>query len=83
MFAVLYLACLLGDVTGSGDYIYLIVMVTLPFSLLTLAAADALQVPLGLSLEALNWVAWAFLGVTGIAEFYVIGHGLGTAWRSP
>lgn len=81
VFAVLYLACLLGDVMGDGDYIYLIVMVTLPFSLLTFAAADALQVPLGLSFEALNWVAWAFLGVTGIAEFYVIGHGLGSAWR--
>lgn len=80
-FAFLYLTCLLLDLLDSGDFIYLIVMVTLPFSLVAFAAADALQAQLGLSFEALHWVAWALLGVIGLAEFYVIGHGLGSAWR--
>ncbi|MDY1033996.1 hypothetical protein [Stenotrophomonas sp. CFBP8980] len=80
-FALLYLACLLLDLLDSVDFIYLVVMVTLPFSLVAFAAADALQAPLGLSFETLNWVTWVFLGVFGLVEFYVIGHGLGSAWR--
>jgi len=81
VFALLYVTCLLLDLLDGGDYIYLIVMVTLPFSLVTFAAADAVQAQLGFSFEALNWVVWAFLGVIGLVEFYVIGHGLGSAWR--
>lgn len=81
VFALLYVTCLLLDLLDGGDYIYLIVMVTLPFSLVTFAAADAVQAQLGFSFEALNWVVWAFLGVIGFVEFYVIGHGLGSAWR--
>ena len=81
MFALLYLTCLPLALFDAGDSIYLIVMVTLPFSLVAFAAADALQAPLGLSFEALNWVVWAVLGVIGFVEFYVIGHGLGSTWR--
>ncbi|WP_261998187.1 hypothetical protein [Stenotrophomonas sp. Ste96] len=72
VFALLYQACLLLDLLDSGDFFYLVVMVTLPFSLVAFAAADALQAPLGLSFETLNLVAWAFLGVFGLVEFYVI-----------
>lgn len=80
-FAFLFSGCLLWKLLGNGQSIYLVGLVTLPFSLACYAAANLLQDTFGLSFEVRSWAEWGLLGVTGLVEFYFIGHALGGAWR--
>ena len=80
-FSVLFAGCLLWKLLGNEGAIYLVGLVTLPFSLVTYAAANLLQDTFALTFEMRSWAEWALLGVAGVVEFYVIGYGLGSAWR--
>ena len=80
-FGALFVGCLLWKLLGNEDAIYLVGVATLPFSLVTYAAANLLQDAFALTFEMRSWAEWALVGLTGLVEFYVIGYALGSAWR--
>lgn len=82
-FALLFLVCLWGYIQGESGAVYMIWLVTLPFSLVCHATANALRDAFGLTFEVRNLVEWGLLGITGLIEYYIIGAGLGSAWRKP
>jgi|GEM_PF-4331710 len=76
-FLALFLICLLGASLGNWQSVFLVWMVTLPFSLVCHAIGGALQGALGLSDQARAGVEWGLLGITGLVEFYLMGVLLG------
>ncbi|WP_155521873.1 hypothetical protein [Xanthomonas translucens] len=81
IFGLIFLICFFLVCIGGWQSVFLIWMITLPFSLMCHELMGWLQASLGFSHEARAWYELVLLGLLGLVEFYFIGFFLGRGWK--
>ena len=81
IFALIFFICLYWVYIGHWQSIFLIWIVTFPFSLVCHALAGWLQSSLSISHEVRSWVEAGLLGLMGLSEFYFLGLLLERSWK--
>ncbi|MBO9827530.1 hypothetical protein J7373_04615 [Xanthomonas sp. A2111] len=80
-FFVIFLISSFSVYMGNWQSVFLIWMMTLPFSLMCHELLGWLQASFGFSNEARAWFELALLGAVGVVEFYLIGFWGWRGWR--